>query len=95
MRVHSVFLRRLAVALICAASSAFAQPAPADETPLQVTLEAPEGVRALLERHLRILRVEQAAPERAADRVALLRRTRRDVEQLLSTEGYFSPVVRF
>ncbi len=95
MRVHPAFLRSLAVALICAASGAFAQSAPPDEAPLQITLEAPEGVRALLERHLRILRVEQVAPERAADRVALLRRTRRDVEQLLSTEGYFSPVVRF
>lgn len=87
MPVHlSTLLRLLAgVAVLVAACAA------ARAEPLQVTLEAPAAVRPLLERHLRVLRVEIEAPARAADRVALIRRTRNDVEALLATEGYFTP----
>ncbi|NMG73246.1 autotransporter assembly complex protein TamA [Aromatoleum diolicum] len=61
---------------------------------LQVQLDAPDSVRPLLERHLRILnRVDQRLPEERADRVALARRTRREVAELLATEGYFTPEV--
>ena len=65
------------------------------QQPLVVTLEAPEEVRALLERHLRLLRVEQTVPERTADRIALIRRARLDIAGLLATEGHFSPVIDF
>lgn len=62
---------------------------------LQVQLDAPDSVRPLLERHLRILnRADQRLPEERADRVALARRTRREVADLLATEGYFTPEVR-
>lgn len=57
---------------------------------LQVRLEAPDEVRPLLERHLRLLNREQAVPEERGDRLALVRRTRREVASLLATEGYFS-----
>lgn len=60
---------------------------------LQVELDAPETVRALLLRHLRILRADAVLPEAAADRAALVRRTRREVADLLATEGYFDPQV--
>nr|WP_230976235.1 autotransporter assembly complex family protein [Pseudothauera nasutitermitis] len=59
----------------------------------QVELQAPDSVRALLERHLRILRGDAQMPEAAADRVALSRRTRREVADLLATEGYFEPEI--
>jgi translocation and assembly module TamA len=61
---------------------------------LEVDLQAPDTVRELLEQHVRVLsRPDQAVPEALADRVALIRRTRREVTQLLATEGYFDPEV--
>lgn len=60
---------------------------------LQVQLETPSEVRGLLEQHLRILNREQLVPEERGDRIALIRRTRREVEGILATEGYFSPEV--
>ena len=61
---------------------------------LRVELDAPDSVRPLLERHLRILKRDaQTLPEAPADRVALARRTRREVADLLATEGYFTPAI--
>lgn len=83
-------LKALLLGTICLLLSvgAFAQ------IPLQVSLDAPDAVKPLLERHLRILSREgQALPEDPADRAALARRTRREVADLLSTEGYFTPEV--
>ena len=57
-------------------------------------LEAPEAVRALLARHLRIVQADAVLPELAADRSALARRTRREAADLLATEGYFAPRIR-
>ncbi len=62
---------------------------------LDVELEAPEAVRGLLERHVRLLRRSDATmPEAAPDRSAMARRARREVGDLLATEGYFTPTVR-
>lgn len=83
-------LQALLLALLVVAA-----PAQAQERRLEVTLEAPDAVRPLLERHVRLLRVEQAVPERIADRIALIRRARRDIAALLSTEGHFTPVIDF
>lgn len=70
-------------------------PLAAAQQPLRVQLEAPESVRPLLERHLRLLnRTDQTLPAERADRIALARRARREVAELLATEGYFSPEVR-
>lgn len=61
---------------------------------LLVELQAPDSVRPLLERHLRILnRPDQVIPEEAADRIVLIRRTRREIAELLATEGFFTPEV--
>lgn len=62
---------------------------------LDVALDAPETVRPLLERHVRLLRAEQAVPQRIADRIALIRRARRDIAGLLATEGHFTPAIDF
>ena len=79
-----------ALALTLAAGGALAQ-----ET-LEVRLQAPDELRPLLERHVRLLRQEALAlPEEPADRSAMTRRARREVAGLLATEGYFSPRVRF
>ncbi|WP_169126470.1 autotransporter assembly complex protein TamA [Aromatoleum evansii] len=69
-------------------------PLAAAQQPLRVQLAAPESVRPLLERHLRILRSDQTLPAERADRVALARRARREATELLATEGYFSPEVK-
>jgi translocation and assembly module TamA len=58
---------------------------------LQVELRAPEAVRALLERHVRVLaRKDVEVPGARADRIAMMRRTRHEIENLLATEGYFA-----
>ena len=60
-----------------------------------VELDAPKDVQALLRQHLHLLRIEPGdIPAPGPDRVALLRRTRREVADLLATEGYFSPAIR-
>ncbi len=83
-------LRFLALALAFAGGGALAQ------EPLEVRLQAPDEVRPLLERHVRLLRQEALElPEEQADRSAMTRRARREVAGLLATEGYFSPRVRF
>lgn len=80
----------LAVGLALAAAPAAAQQA------LTVRLEAPDTVREVLEEHVRLLKRDALAlPEAQADRVAMTRRARREVAELLATEGYFSPRIRF
>ncbi|ENO90331.1 autotransporter assembly complex protein TamA [Thauera linaloolentis] len=86
-------VRKGFVSLLLGAALQAALPASAQQA-LDVALEAPDEVRPLLERHVRLLRSDELAlPEAAPDRSAMVRRTRREVEQLLATEGYFSPVI--
>ena len=80
----------LGLAAMLAATSAAGQEA------LTVRLEAPDAVRAVLEEHVRLLKRDTLAlPEQQADRVAMTRRARREIADLLATEGYFSPRIRF
>lgn len=59
-----------------------------------VRVDAPEAVLGLLQKHLSVLDGEHPrARTDPADRLALTRRARREVEGLLATEGYFSPRV--
>lgn len=90
---ESTPIPRFLIALLACALLVCAGPAVADQHVLDVTLDAPDAVRPLLERHVRILRGEQAAPERGADRIAMLRRARLDIAALLATEGYFNPEI--
>lgn len=87
-------LRRLVRVALASALLALASiPLLAQET-LQVSLQAPDEVRELLERHLRILnRPDQTLPGAIGDRFALIRRARREAAELLATEGYFTPEV--
>lgn len=69
---------------------------PAADSVLVVKLDAPDELRPLLERHLRVLGADPVRlPPAASDRIALLRRVRREAAGLLATEGYFSPQIRF
>lgn len=73
----------------------FYAPDLAAQDQLKVELQAPDEVRPLLERHLRILnRDDVVLPEARGDRLALQRRTRREITNLLATDGYFSPEVK-
>jgi translocation and assembly module TamA len=60
-----------------------------------VELDAPKEVQALLRQYVRLLRMPPAnIPAAGPDRLALVRRTRREVAELLATEGYFSANIR-
>ncbi len=58
-----------------------------------VSLVAPDELRPLLVRHLDFL--ERRADRRLDDagRIALLRRARKEIGEILATEGYFSPAI--
>ncbi|MDR2689870.1 MAG: BamA/TamA family outer membrane protein [Azoarcus sp.] len=68
-------------------------------TPVRATvgveLDAPEDIRGLLAQHVRLLRMKaDEIPDAGPDRTALTRRARREVAELLATEGYFSARIR-
>ncbi|MDR2091814.1 MAG: BamA/TamA family outer membrane protein [Azoarcus sp.] len=82
---------RLAFALVLA----LLRTAPALAENIDIRLDAPKEVQPLLRQHLRLLRMDSAdIPAPGPDRAALLRRTRREMADLLATEGYFSPDIR-
>lgn len=77
-------------------SPSFAQQAAPAPATVEVSLDAPDAVRGLLAEHVRLLkRAPLTLPEQPADRAAMVRRARREVADLLATEGYFSPRIRF
>ncbi len=85
------WLRALALSV---AAAGVGGPAQAQQA-LAVRLDAPDGVRPLLERHVRLLdRAGLILPDEAADRAAMIRRARREIADLLATEGHFSPRIR-
>nr|WP_282098922.1 BamA/TamA family outer membrane protein [Thauera aromatica] len=87
-------MRALALSLSVAAAAGAGGTAQAQEV-LAVRLEAPDALRPLLERHVRLLQRDGTAlPDEAADRAAMIRRARREIAELLATEGYFSPAIR-
>jgi len=84
---HSIVLC-LSFALI-----ALAGVVPAHGADSTVELEAPDSLRPLLVKHLDFL---ERAPDEvldAAGRVALMRRARKEIREILATEGYFSPAI--
>lgn len=70
-------------------------PARAQDPPRHLALEAPEPLAALLTEHVAALPEAGVLPGDEADRVALIRRIRREATEIVATEGYFSPVFRF
>ena len=60
----------------------------------EVRLEVPDAVEGILKQHLTILeREHEQARTDPAERLALVRRARGEVESLLATQGYFTPRV--
>ncbi|KAI5916408.1 autotransporter assembly complex family protein [Thauera sp. 2A1] len=86
--------RRAMVATLATAAWLACLPAAAQQQ-ISVSLQAPEAVRPLLERYVRLLGAESVMlPEADGDRLALVRRSRREISDLLATEGYFNPQIR-
>jgi translocation and assembly module TamA len=88
MRLPSRGLRVFILLLCCLAAGAVRAEAP-------VTLSVPDALRPLLEAHLSVLRedVVSATPG-PREQQALVQRARREIADLLATEGYFAPQVR-
>ena len=89
-RAFPLLLRTLILLFFCA-------PVMADE--ITVELDAPKAVQGLLKQYVHLLKMDTGTqgskiPEAGPDRSALVRRARREVADLLATEGYFSPDVR-
>lgn len=84
---HSIVLRLSFVLL------ALAGGVPAHGADTLVELQAPDTLRPLLVRHLDFLERPPEDVLDAAGRVALMRRARKEIREILATEGYFSPAI--
>lgn len=84
---HSIVLRLSFVLL------ALAGGAPAHGADSLVELQAPDSLRPLLVKHLDFLERPPEDVLDAAGRVALMRRARKEIREILATEGYFSPAI--
>lgn len=58
-----------------------------------LVLEVPDDLRPLLDKHLSVLHDADEGGLDEVGRIALLRRARKEIGDLLATEGYFSPLV--
>ncbi len=58
-----------------------------------VSLQAPAGLQPLLEKHLAFIGEEVDGELDDGRRVAVLRRARKEIAEILATEGYFKPSV--
>ncbi|WP_296569612.1 autotransporter assembly complex family protein [Zoogloea sp.] len=58
-----------------------------------VELQVPDSLRPLLVKHLDFLERPPEDVLDAAGRVALMRRARKEIREILATEGYFSPAI--
>jgi translocation and assembly module TamA len=79
-----------------AAAPAAAASGPATATGVRIEIEAPAELKALLERHLDLVRLGRVAREEVDDTEwsRLIDATPAQVRDLLQTEGYFSPQVK-
>lgn len=71
---------------------AWAATAGAQPVPTEVSLDAPPELGALLRQHVAVLRTPPPIAD-DAERLRVTRETRRQVEDLLATEGYFTPEI--
>ena len=73
------------------------QTAPAAAAPVQaftLKVEAPDEIRGLLERHLELLRYQALSDLSDNELLRLMNTARQDTQDLLATEGYFSPLIQ-
>lgn len=61
----------------------------------ELTIEAPDEIRALLGRHLELLRYRELTDLSDSELVRLLTDAKKDARELVATLGYFSPVIEF
>ena len=104
MSIASALRARLARActalwLLACAGMALAQPAtstPADSpaAAFELTLQAPDSVRALLERHLELQRFRTLPDLSRAELEQLLQALPANARELLGTQGYFAPRIQ-
>ena len=77
-----------------AAPTADAPPAPAQPA-FELTIEAPDEIRALLGLHLELLRYRELADLSDSELTRLLSDAEENARELVATLGYFSPKVEF
>jgi len=88
MRLPTLLIARgIAYALILVAGLAAAQPA------FDVRISAPAPLQSLLERHLEIVRWQRHERMTAEEFNRLFRASPQEIRDLLSTEGYYGPVI--
>ncbi len=75
-----------------APQAANASPTPAA---FELDIKAPEAIRALLRRHLDLLRYRQVTDLNDAELDRLLKTAEDDARKLVATLGYFTPTIRF
>jgi translocation and assembly module TamA len=90
-KVVTSFWRRFVVAIYALALFAIAQPAQAK---YDVDIDAPRSVRSLLKDHLDLSRFKKRDDISDDQFGFLVTATPQEVRDLMSTEGYFTPVVR-
>lgn len=67
--------------------------APAQAQSVPVRLDAPEPLGELLKKHLDFLGQRDPASLDDGGQIALMRRARKEIREILATEGYFSPAI--
>lgn len=86
--------RALLLLILLPLSCLTASTAQAQERPRRLVLEAPPPLQVLLQRQVAALADVTELPQDEADRLALIRRIRREATEILATEGYFTPELR-
>jgi translocation and assembly module TamA len=92
------FLVATALCLLCAVARAQDPSPPASNAPepaaFSLQIQAPDAIKALLERHLDLLRYRALQDLSEAEIQSLLLTAEQDASELVATLGYFSPDIR-
>ena len=94
----------VAIALCAMSGSLWAQTEPlaaqalgapvVPETAFTLKIDAPDEIRSLLERHLELLRYQALSDLSDNELLRLMSTAQQDTQDLLATEGYFSPLIQ-
>lgn len=95
--VWAVVLMAGASGAVLAQNTSLPLDAPNQGTPalpaFKLNIEAPEALRDLLERHLELLRYQALSDLSDSELMRLMGTAQQDTQDLLATEGYFSPKI--
>jgi translocation and assembly module TamA len=86
--------QELAASPTVAAPTATMPAAPA-QAAFELTIEAPDEIRELLQRHLELLRYRELTDLSDSELARLLTAAEQNARELVATLGYFSPDIRF